>query len=294
MQEIAPNVYIETNYIGVNVGAIVTTEGVVCVDSPTCPADAQDWLSTIHQTFGLPIRYLILTDYQNDRVVSAHTFRTRIVAHEKTQAILKSYDTRYPTALLDTVASRYDLTRKELNGTPVAYPQVSFCDQATIKLGEQDIQLLSMPSATPGSIWVNLAEQEVLFAGDTLVVDQHPPLAEADPHGWLAALKQLKKGKIAKVIVPGRGPLGTASTIKEVEKYIKKSLDKVCELFNAGRPRADTTVLIPEFLKLFPHPFPSTEENTDWLQKQLKIGLDHIYDECKASVSNQQAAKESA
>ncbi len=285
MQEIASNVYVKTDYPGVNVGAIVTADGIICVDSPTCPADAQDWLTQLHQSFKLPIRYLILTDYHSDRVISAHTFRTRIMAHEHTQATLKGYDTRYPTTLLDTVAQRYDLTRKELNGTPVAFPQVSFCDQIIIKLAGQEIQLLHVPSATPGSAWVLLEEQKVLFTGDTLVIDQHPPLAEADTEGWLVALRKLRTRKIfyTKVIVPGRGPMGDSSAHKAIARYIRQSQKKVCELFKAGRPRADTTMLIPNFAQAFPHPFPQTEENLEWLQRQLKTGLDHIYDECKAA-----------
>jgi hypothetical protein len=35
MEEIAEGVFVETKYEGVNVGAIVTELGVVCVDAPS-------------------------------------------------------------------------------------------------------------------------------------------------------------------------------------------------------------------------------------------------------------------
>ena len=43
MEELAPGIYAETDFIGVNVGAIATSKGLVAVDVPSFPRDARSW-----------------------------------------------------------------------------------------------------------------------------------------------------------------------------------------------------------------------------------------------------------
>ncbi len=284
MQEIAPNVFVETNYPGVNVGAIATDEGLICIDAPTIPADAYDWLARLRDRTGQSVRYLILTDHHSDRAFAAYHFRTRVVVQERTQMTLAGYEARFPTAVLDSLSSRFGLTRKELNGTAVSHPQVSFTDQAQLRLGGRRVTLIHKPSATAGSLWVYLATEKVLFAGDSLVVDAHPVLADANTQEWLAALESLLAGEPeVETIVPGRGVLCGPAAATAVANYVRQARERVTELFRAGRPRADTSTLISEFLPLFPPPLPHLETAKELLQRQIKIGLDHLYDECKAA-----------
>lgn len=280
MEEIAADIFVETAYTGANVSVIATREGLVCIDSPPCPADASDWISRLRSTFEVPIRYLILTDYNPDRVVTSDEFRARIVAHEKTHARLSSYGPRLPIPTADGVAIRYDLLRKELNGITITEPQVSFCDQATLYVGERQISLVHVPSATPASVWVTVKDESLVFTGDAVVVNQHPSLAEADSKSWLDALVLLRRGRFkADIIIPGRGPLCDKSATEPVSAYIRMARRRVHALYRSGRPRADTTTLIPEFLDVFPH----DDIPREWLQRQIKAGLDHIYDEQKAA-----------
>jgi len=281
MEEIAPNIFVENNYPGVNLGVIVASEGIICVDSPPRLTDAQEWIARVRNRFDAPLCYLILTDYHIDRTITAHAFRTRIISHQETQAKLAGYEPRFPAPALDSVAARYALERRGLDGIPAPHPQVSFCDQATVHLGERKITLLHVPSATHGSLWIYLKEDLVLFTGDTIIMGQHPPLAEANSKGWLDALVHLRRARFkARAIVPGRGRvLCNKSATEPVSAYVRLARRRVYSLYRAGRPRADTTTLIPEFLPLFPHP----DAPKEWLQRQLKMGLDHIYDEYKAA-----------
>lgn len=280
MEEIAADIFVETAYPGVNVGVIATHEGLVCIDSPACPADAHDWISRLRSTYEVPIRYLILTDYHPDRVLTSGAFRTRIVAHEKTQAKLSGYGSRLPAPVMDGIAARYDLLRKELNGIAIPEPQVSFCDEATLFLGDREISLLYMPSATAGSLWVLVKDEQLVFSGDTVVVNQHPTLVEADSKNWLDALTLLRRDRFkAEIIIPGRGPMADRSATEPVSRYVRMARRRVHALYRAGRPRADTTALIPAFMAAFP----LNDVPREWLQRQLKAGLDHIYDEHKAA-----------
>jgi glyoxylase-like metal-dependent hydrolase (beta-lactamase superfamily II) len=286
MERITPTVYIETGYPGVNVGAIATEKGIVCIDAPTRPRDAQDWLETIHSSIGGPIQYLILTDYQGDRTFCGSMFQSRGIAQEETRDVLQTYSTRFPSSVMESFSLRYGLSRKEMNGTSVIHPQISFCEQSALQLGSQRIDLVHMPSATPGTLWVYVNHDRVLFVGDTLVIDQHPPLADAETLNWLSVLGRLQRDEMeAEIIVPGRGPLPERKTMEALTSFIETARERVCALYRAGRPRAETSGLVPDLLSFFPPPEPLTNGTAEWLQKQLKAGLDHLYDECKAEAA---------
>jgi glyoxylase-like metal-dependent hydrolase (beta-lactamase superfamily II) len=287
MEQISPTVYIETGYPGVNVGAIATDGGVVCIDAPSRPQDARDWLDKVRATIGGPIQYLILTDYQGERTLCGGMFHSRGVAHEETQSVLHNYAARFPGPIVENLALRHSLGRKELNGTPVIHPQVSFCEQATLRVGSHRIDLYHTPSATPGSLWVSINAEGVLFVGDTVVIGQHPPLAEAETTSWLAALERLEREETeAEIIVPGRGPKPDREGVTALRAFIETAQKRVCGLYAAGRPRAETSALVPELAEQFPVPPPRSEGTVEWLHRQLKAGLDHLYDECKAGAEN--------
>jgi hypothetical protein len=50
MKKIASNIYVSTEYPGVNVGFIVMPEGAVAVDAPTLPRDARAWRRKVLKT----------------------------------------------------------------------------------------------------------------------------------------------------------------------------------------------------------------------------------------------------
>lgn len=278
MEEIASNIFVETKYPGVNVGVVATEEGLICVDAPSCPADAQEWVTRIRNTFDAPIRFLILTDHLADRAINASAFGARVIAHQETHARLKGYAAQFPAPVVEGISTRYSLAREDLDSAPVVVPQITFCNQATIILGDRQLTLSHAPSATHGSLWVNSEEEQVLFVGDTITVGSHPFLGEADSKAWLDTLVHLRRKRFrVRVLVPGRGPLCDKSATKPVSAYIRLVRRRVYALYHAGRPRADTTSLIPGFVEKFPHDHVPRE----WLQKHLKLSLDHVYDEYK-------------
>ncbi|MBN1316777.1 MAG: hypothetical protein JXA42_14960 [Anaerolineales bacterium] len=280
MKEVANNVFIETEYPGVNVGAIVTSEGIVCVDSPSIPSDAHAWRTNLLKQHGIPIKYVILTDFNADRALTTYVYRANIMVQESSRTRLWGYESRYPAPLLDHTAARFNLSRLDLNDARVIHPQISFCTKAMLKVGNVEIKLMHKPSATPGSLWVHLEKESILFTGDTLVVGEHPTLAEAETDNWLNALDDLNMNfTTIETLVPGRGPLCDLSAIQEISSFIRIVKQRVYSLFEAGRPRADTTSLIPDFIDSFPH----KDVSTEWLQRQLKTGLDHVYDEIKSA-----------
>ncbi|MGQ0602646.1 MAG: hypothetical protein ACT4QE_13250, partial [Anaerolineales bacterium] len=83
MQKLAKDIYIETKFAGVTVGAIVGPEGVIGVDAPTHPADARSWRQQLEQLAGKPVRFLINLDPHRDRVLNNQWFEAPVLAQEQ-------------------------------------------------------------------------------------------------------------------------------------------------------------------------------------------------------------------
>ncbi len=276
MEQIAENVFVETAYEGVNVGAIVTSQGVIAIDTPTYPRQARDWAVRLHTLTPRPILYVILTDYYGGRILNARWLNAPIIAHQVTADKLGSYDKRYPANLLDTLAARNPLRGRELSNGPVEKPAMSFSDNLHILKNSSNILLLSAPGPTSGNIWVYLPNKGILFAGDTVSIGHHPFLLEATSKQWLGTLQRLQAwGDDLHTIVPGRGTLCNQSAVQTVFAYITRMRECIKGHIFAGKSRESTAVYIPELLAMFPQNGPPTE----WLQQQIKQSLDHIYDE---------------
>jgi hypothetical protein len=69
MQKIAPKVYLENKYIGVNLGLVVIGQGLLLVDSPLHPEDVKEWFKVVSER-GQP-RFLVLLDSHPDRVLGS-------------------------------------------------------------------------------------------------------------------------------------------------------------------------------------------------------------------------------
>ena len=74
MNQIAPNIFVETKYDGVNVGAIHTNDGVIAIDAPSYTRQARDWALQLGAVHHKSIQNLVLTDYNGDRILNSRWF----------------------------------------------------------------------------------------------------------------------------------------------------------------------------------------------------------------------------
>jgi len=280
VRELAPNVFVETGYRLVNVGAILTEDGWVLVDAPPYPRDAQHWRNTLAEVSPLPVLALVLTDSQRDRLLGACWFGARaIVAHEETLLQMANLPQTFLDSASDALASNA-LEREQFAAVRLLMPNVGFTERMQLRFGTWHIPLLAMAGPTAGSVWVHLPEQRVLFAGPSLCVDEHPYIASCHTKDWLENLTELRRPRFAvDIIVPGRGPVVDKSATEPISNYLRVARRRVFSLYRAGRPRADTAALVPELLEMFPYDTGDSEN----VQRRIKSGLDRIYEEFKTS-----------
>jgi glyoxylase-like metal-dependent hydrolase (beta-lactamase superfamily II) len=280
VQELAPGVFVETGFRRVNVGAILTDEGFVLIDTPPYPNDAHYWREMLAAISDKPVLAIINTDCHRDRVIGNCWFDAQvIVAHDDTIAQMRNLPSTFVDAALDTLTlSSHE--RGIFSGAQLRIPSIGFTRKMQLRYGGRTIPLLAMPGPTSGSLWVHLPEQRLLFASDSVIVNQHPYISSPCTKDWLESLTMLRRARFpADLIVPGRGSLVDKDATEPLSNYLRLARRRVHSLFHAGRPRADTSSLVPELLELFPY----HEDDLENVQRRIKGGLDRIYEEFKSN-----------
>ncbi len=278
MEQIADNIFVETEYEGVNVGAIYTREGVIAIDTPSYARQARAWARQLSAINHKSIQNLILTDYNGDRILNARWFDGEIITHAETARQLRSYDRRYPPHLLESLTQRHPEKGQELSNGPVAKPTISFSDDFFLFKGQYEIQLIAAPGPTRGNIWVHIPNARVLFVGDTLTTAMPPILYDGCSATWLQTLNKLQQWQSkVDVIVPGRGAIGNGADIDALCDYLQLMRARMQTIIDRERPYAETAVYISEFMELYPqHTLP-----TSWVRQKIDRTLKRIYHEMK-------------
>ncbi len=283
MKKIASNVYVSTEYPGVNVGLIVMPEGAIAVDAPTLPRDARDWREKILKTAKIPLLYVVLTDGHPDRLLSAGILadseETSIVATRAAFDRASAYTDGFWRGVVEGWVRRFPEIADDVTGMRGALPELLFTRDLTLHSGEMSVTVRAVSGAAPGSAWVRLSEQNVLFTGDTLVVERPPIMvATTDTKAWLRVLSLLRRPSSSEtIIVPGRGPLCDQSATLPLSEYIALARRRVRSLHTTGHPRPDMAPVLEEMLSQFSIP----EAEYDFTQRYVKVGLDRLYEELR-------------
>ena len=282
MDKLTPNVYVETGYRGSTVGAIITPLGVICVDTPLLPADARHWRAQIASITHQPIVYLIYTDGHRDRVLGHQWLGGMIVAHEATWDKMRSYGDALRQQVVEFLAHHGapDAAEEIAHHLQLGLPQLTVSDNSTLTLHTNRPQVSVRPvgGANSGSVWVELPDQGVVFAGDLVTLNTHPFMSEANMMVWLDHLAELRDPEyFATKIVPGRGSGYRRADTQKVSDYLTDMRDSVREMMHDRRGRIDVSELMPPFLDRFPIPIGENER----VQRRIKTGLEKVYEEVK-------------
>jgi glyoxylase-like metal-dependent hydrolase (beta-lactamase superfamily II) len=280
MKKIAPDIYASTEYPGTNVGFIAMPEGAIALDAPTLPRDARAWRQQIVETAEGPILYTVLTDAHPDRLLSAGLLGAPIVAARAAYDRASQYTEGFWRSIVEVWVRRYPEVGDDLSTPSIVLPEIMFSSGLTLHKGGVDVTVRHVDGAAPGSAWVYLPEQDVLFAGDTLVVGRHPFMyAAPDTRAWLDTLTALRRARFSRTtIVPGRGPLCDQAASRPLSEYIALARRRVRSLHTAKQVRVDMADLLAEMLPLLPVP----GDERELVSRRIKAGLERVYEELQA------------
>jgi cyclase len=216
-------------------GIILTTEGVVIVDTGQNPTDSREVLEAVKNLTPLPVRMVINTEVHPDHTTGNFVFSppALVINHDgAADAMRKAYDPERA----NTLSKQSPEMREAVRDYRLVTPHVEYHDRATLRVGERTFQLLYLKNAhseADTAVW--LPNERVLFAASVAIPNSinniRPFVGIPD---MLAAIKMLKSLN-PEVVVPGHGSAGTTKIFDDSERYYALLLERVGAMVRAGR-----------------------------------------------------------
>lgn len=228
MQKIAENVYVETSFSGCNVSFVVTTEGVLMIDTPMAPADALKWRDEIAQ-YG-QVCYLVNTEPHIDHFAGNGFFDGTVVAHEGTREAILNASVEQLRGVLASMLPVSSAPEDDFSFSP---PAITLSQRLTLYLGKHTFKLINMPGHSPFQVVVYVPEEGVMFTSDNVVNGSPPFMHQALPYEWLESLQQMRQLE-ADIFVPGHGNICNRGYLRKMSNTVQTWIDAVSEAIDKG------------------------------------------------------------
>ncbi len=238
---------------GANAGLIRTADGVVVVDTTTCPPDMQEILDAA-EVSASEARLVINTHYHSDHTWGNQLFDCPILAHRlcRDRMAAELAEDWTPEVIEESLAESEKTdpdwareVREKLADLRITLPTEVFEDRRDLDIGGVEIEVFHFGAHTPGSAVVWLPQAKVLFAGDLIFEGRYPYLEDADVPALIAALKRLPEFG-AQTIVPGHGALCGEPEIPALVDYLETTWALAAEHLAQGQG-ADEAVNDPRY-----------------------------------------------
>lgn len=254
MEQVTPNVFTETHLRGCNPSYVITSDGVVVVDTPQLPTKAVAMRQEA-ESHG-PIRYIINTEHHVDHIFGNYFFKGAgtVVNH---RALYERFMVVTPD--LDPYAYAYEsIPGDNPKGTDLDDPgavalwpdrdeyyrdpnkgRIVFTGDLTLRVGDHTFELLHTPGHTPGQLAVHVPEERVVFTGDTVFSGCQTWLMTSDVDQWLTALDRIASLDVDHVI-PGHGPVVTKAYLATQRANLLDWVAAVADAVAKGWSREET------------------------------------------------------
>jgi len=216
--EVFPNIFtiVHGEEIDSNTTFIITTEGVIVVDTRVTPKEARKVMAEIRKHTTLPILYTINTHYHGDHTFGNQVFRgsKTIIAHKNVRRALKG------SAGKDHLEFFKTFNIPGMDEVKVTLPNMVFEKNMELYVGEYHLQLVHLGRGhTDGDVVVHLAEMKAVIAGDLIFNGQFPYMGDGYVDEWIDALQYMEDEDI-ELVIPGHGDVGGKPIIIAMKHYL--------------------------------------------------------------------------
>ena len=246
MKQVTSNVWVETEARGCNFGFVITTDGIVMIDSPHKPTTAM-WLKSEIEKRGL-LRYIINTEPHGDHWTGNAFFDAPVIAHEGVRTRMLNTDMAEHAARVGTFGPDEPAL---LEGYTANAPVITFRDSMTIHVGDHTFEMVHMPGHTMSQAAISIKEEGVVFTSDNIFCKVQTWLHEANPDLWLNALESLRRLD-EEIFVPGHGPVCDKGYLDEQGSFIMEWKEYVASGINSGMTRDDAIANLSGMLERYP------------------------------------------
>lgn len=211
-------------YAQVTAGLIITTDGLVIVDTLLYPEETRHIKRFIQKYYtNQPIRYVINTHHHADHTTGTSFFdEAQVVSHRLCRDML---DTRGRVSLEHSRTQAPDM-----HDVSLILPNLVFDHTLILQVGNKTLHLEHMPGHSIDSIVCWVEEDNVLFAADTIM--SLPYFVDGDYKQFLESLHKLQQREFdcivqghGEVILRGEAPVKIADDINYLQK-LRVAVDK--------------------------------------------------------------------
>ncbi len=274
-KEVAPGIYAMHGTRGANVGAVLTEEGIVLVDTPLVPQEAWLWRDFLREVSGgKPFLYIINTDHHRGHIVGNQWFDCPVIAHHIAWRYMRGYRDNFKHRVRQLFKRRPEI-QAQLQDIRIILPEITFGERFTLFKGGREIRIIHIGGHTPATSIVYVPDAKVVFTGDLVMRGEHPFMTQATSKEWLDGLRLIRKLH-PRVVVPGHGEIGGPEVTEPVSKYLRYIRRQVRAHIRAGHSKVDTAnAIAPELLPWFPIP----KYRRPKITQQIKQGIGKVYNE---------------
>ncbi len=217
--------YISENDASSNATFLITSDGILVVDTGVNAEEGGKLLAEIRKVSELPVRWIVNTHYHLD-----HRGGNDVVG--KDAFIVSSDFTRRQVVQSATSTSDTPATGYAQNET------LAMSQSITLHLGGHEVQIYNAgPAHTMGDLVVYFPQEQVLATGDLFLTNSCPAMDEGDMDNWIAALNHMLSLSVDHV-VPGHFALATTAELTRFRDYLRDLQQQVSQLYRAGKSLA--------------------------------------------------------
>ncbi len=233
---------------GANGSLVVGRDAALVIDTLISARAADRFMADIRKITDKPVKYVVNTHYHLDHAWGNSQFAKQgsvVISHDNTRKDMPQ------SAQALAHPEQFGLTPKDVEGTTLQAPVITFSDSLTIDLGDVTAELrYPGPTHTDDSIMAYVPQDKVLFLGDILFTRYHPFLAEGDIVHWQEVLTELENTPAQKII-PGHGPVSDKADLQDMKIYLRE-FDAQAKALCAGKKAEDAPTIAQELMKRLP------------------------------------------
>jgi cyclase len=250
-----------------NAGFVDLGDELLVFDTFMLPQAALALREAAEELTGKKVKYVINSHYHGDHTNGNTIFKDTVIisTNETRRKMQESYQNQdvfalkaglssYSAQLEDRIAGelneqmrqalKNDLSDKRLYAESLdlieeVLPTVIFNEKLVIQGSERTVELHHFGGGHTGSdLFMYIPEDQVMYAGDLVLVNNHAWMGHGNPHEWLGILERMAPFPVSDLI-PGHGPVGTHANIQSMKEYVGDLIRFVSEMKVTGTSREE-------------------------------------------------------
>jgi cyclase len=235
------------NCVESNAGIVITTDGVVLIDTGQSPTDSRAILEEVRKLTSLPVRYIVHTEPHPDHTFGDFLFSppATVIAYKGAGEEMKSR----PAGRAAELAKQSPEMAKAVEGYKMVMPE-EFEGKKTLTVGERTFELIHLPNVhSEADLAVWLPKERALFSAAGSIAYQWNAMRPFVSLPSIIETTKIMKALQSVAVIPGHGVPGTTKILDDAEAHYALVLSRVRQMASEGKTpdQIKKDIRFPEF-----------------------------------------------